>query len=46
MQWLLLAFGVVGVYGTICMKLSDGFLSGGLSGLWYRCCGAAVGCAA
>jgi len=31
MQWLLLAFGVVGVCGTICMKLSDGLLSGDLA---------------
>jgi hypothetical protein len=36
MQWSLLAFGIIGVCGTICMKLSDGFLSGDLAGLWYN----------
>ena len=30
MQWLVLASGIIGVCGTICMKLSDGLLSGGL----------------
>jgi len=31
MRWLLLAFGIIGVCGTACMKLSDGLLSGGLA---------------
>jgi len=31
MWWLLLAFGIVGVCGTICMRLSDGLLSGSLA---------------
>jgi len=31
MQWLHLAFGIIGVGGTICMRLSDGLLSGGLA---------------
>ena len=31
MWWLLLVFGVVGVCGNTCMKLSVGLLSGGLA---------------
>ena len=32
MWWVLLAFGIIReVCGTICMKLSDGLLSGGLA---------------
>ena len=31
MQWLLHAFGIIGVCGTICMKLSAGLLLGGLA---------------
>jgi|GEM_PF-4802409 len=29
MQWTLLAFGIIRVCGTICMKLSAGLLSSG-----------------
>ena len=35
MQWLLLVFGVVGVCGTICMKLSDGGAWGSVSFMYH-----------
>ena len=35
MWWLLLAFGIIGVCGTICMKLSDGGACGSVSYMYH-----------